>query len=432
MRFLRMFVCFTLILFVFSCGSTRNNVSLFSSQDSYKEKPLYEMTLPYKDKRIEIKNDIDLTGKIWYLPEGITLVGKGGIIRNGIIIGNSNKIESKAPIFSDVIIDGEWLVPQINGNLLFEDLSGINSLKNLFALSNPLIHNTIIIEEGNYMVEASKNKDVCLTVLSNTDLIINGKIEICPNEYESYTIIQVYGDDIFISGNGQIVGDKHNHKGSSGEWGMGVKISESKNVKLKGITIKDCWGDCVYINKDSKDILIDSCTIDHGRRQGISIIDADGVSITNCKITNVSGTNPQFGIDIEPNKYDYVDNVKISDVTIENCEGGITIYGKKKDREKKQIGSVEVYNCYIYTASKRAIKLRFCDSFFMNKCKLESPEDVNVVYVEGVDRLIMENNEMNRTNKSMLDNFLIKKKERPILQILDCKHKIVSNNQTMK
>ena len=415
------------MIFVLYLGSTKKNVPLLPANDD--ETILSSDTIfPSYNGRIEVKDDIDLRGREWNLPEGATLVGDGGVIRNGRIIGNGNKIETRTPIFGNVTIKGRWIVPLIKGSQLFEDLSSINSLKNLFALSNSQIHNRIIIEEGDYWVEVSKNKDVCLTVLSNTELIINGKIGICPNNYESYTILQIHGDNIEINGNGIIVGDKHCHRGSTGEWGMGVKISNCKNVQLKGITIKDCWGDCVYINKHSKNIVIDSCFLDHGRRQGISIIDVEGMSIKNCRITNVSGTNPQFGIDIEPNRGDYVDNVDIINVEIENCEGGITIYGKKKDREKNQIGRVEVRDCRINTKTKRSIKLRFCDSFLLKGCKLKSPEDVNVVYVEGVDRLTIEGNDLGRNKQIMINIFTLKKKERPALQIHDCKHQKVSNN----
>ncbi len=426
------FLTFTLL--ALSCGNTSQMTKTVNGTDS-SDVYLFEGSqfIRNKDNVIEIKDDIDLLGKVWKLPKNARVLGLGGIIRNGTIVGNNNDIVSDSILFGNVTIQGEWNVSMINTNV-FEDLSAVNTLKNVFALASPNVTNQIVIGQGKYLVEAKYNKDECLNVVSNTDVMLMGAIEIIPNNYESYSIVQITGSNINIKGSGTIIGDKHTHLGKDGEWGMGVKISNGSKVNISGITIKDCWGDCIYINKDSKDININNCIFDHGRRQGVSIIDAMNVTIKDCIITNVGGADPQFGIDIEPNRGDYVDNVIINNVDINNCIGGITIYGKKKDRADVQIGRVVVKNCNIHAIKKRAIKLRFCKRFDMQYCTLSSPKDVNVAYVEGVDNLTIQNNALKRNSGILSAGTNAKKnnrsvKEKTPLQILDCRYQQVGNNE---
>ena len=107
--------------------------------------------------------------------------------------------------------------------------------------------------------------------------------------------------DITISGNGSIIGDKDAHKGKDGEWGMGIQIMNSKNVTINGLNISNCWGDCIYIGGKSSYISIVNCNLHHARRQGISVTNAYKCKIDNCKIYDIAGTAPEYGIDFEPN-----------------------------------------------------------------------------------------------------------------------------------
>ena len=235
---------------------------------------------------ILIEQNTDLKGAICKLPEGKKLVFKKGTIRNGTLVGNNTKLNCKQYAFDKIKIQGTWNVPEISTKLFF-DLGYENSLRDVVALAHPKIQNKIIIEKGDYIVKANKNKEVCLTICGNTELILNGVIRMIPNEYPRYDIIKANGHNISIRGNGMIVGDKHTHLGTTGEWGMGIKFHGVVNASVSGLTIKDCWGDCIYVGGNSKNVLIENCMLDHGRRQGISVTKADSVTIRNCKISNV-------------------------------------------------------------------------------------------------------------------------------------------------
>ena len=165
--------------------------------------------------------------------------------------------------------------------------------------------------KGLYIVKTEKNGDACLTLNSNTDLTCEGTIQITPNAFTDYDIIRVEGENINVKGNGVIIGDKFSHLGKDGEWGMGVRVQRSRNIQIKGITVKECWGDCIYVGGKSTDVLIKDCKIDHGRRQGVSITSADRVTIKNCSISNIGGTSPEYAIDVEPNEGETVGKVLI-------------------------------------------------------------------------------------------------------------------------
>lgn len=386
------------------------------------------------NRRMLLTSDIDLKGKTMTIPENTILVGRGGIIKNGTVVGNNTTIETNKAVFSDVSIKGTWMLPEISTSL-FANLKRVNSLKDVLALANPSIKNTIVIGEGAYTVEAKHEKDACLTVCSNTEMVLNGSITLMPNNFLMCDVIRLEGEDIVLKGKGQIVGDKFTHTGSEGEWGMGIRISNAKNVRVSDLTIKNCWGDCIYINKQSKNVVIDGCYLDHGRRQGISVICADGVTIRKCVITNIGGTNPQYGIDIEPNAKDYVDNVKIEHVTIDKCKGGITTLGRK--RKYIQIGSVCITDCEISSTKRIPLRLRSTKSVTVRNCKIYSPRDLNAVLADGVDNILLEGNHITFDNNltASAKRFLkaIKAGEEILpIKISNCMKQSIKNNQIKK
>ena len=80
---------------------------------------------------IRVTNDIDLGGKELVLPENSTLVFKGGIIRNGSVVGSGTDIVKGKDrvLFDNVEIKGSWNVREIFSSC-FNDIDYINSLKN--------------------------------------------------------------------------------------------------------------------------------------------------------------------------------------------------------------------------------------------------------------------------------------------------------------
>lgn len=300
-----------------------------------------------------INDTLNLHHKTLYLPADIKIVIKKGLVKNGCVVGNNTHLKYKDVVFDRVHIKGTWTVPIIKSEM-FKDLSYDNALKDVFALASPSARNKIYIGGGDYYLNALNNSDNCIGITSNADVVIDGNIYLRSNGFASYRILYLCGNNISIKGKGCIVGDKMSHSGNTGEWGMGLYIDGGKNISIKGITIKDCWGDCIYITGKCKNVVVDNCLLDNGRRQGISVVSAYNVTIKNCTIQNVEGTKPEYGIDIEPNKDCFVRNVLINEVTIKNCKGGIASYGAA---EGAMIDTVIIRSCSIDKTTRCPINL---------------------------------------------------------------------------
>lgn len=329
----------------------------------------------------------DLKGETYVLPEGVTLKSRGGVFKNGTLIGKNTKIDSKNPLFEDVSIMGEWNVSEISTNL-FTTLDYENSLRDVLALANPVVENNVIIEEHLYTVSA-KSFQAALDICSNTILIINGTIQLLPNEYKGCYILQINGsENVVVKGSGCLIGDKNEHTGTEGEWGHGINILKSNNIFIEGLRVNNCWGDCIYVGNESSNIRIENCTLTNGRRQGISVTSADGVIINGCTITNVFGTAPQHGIDIEPNKGDSVNNIRIEKVAISNCYGGIMSWRP----ESASIGDIEIKKCSISNIQDPApINMRFANKVSIEDCEIESKAD-RCISIQNVDTLSVSGN----------------------------------------
>lgn len=388
-----------------------------------------------KDK-ILITQDIDLKGAAYKLPPQKILEFKGGKIKNGTLLGNRTVLQYSEKVFDNVRIKGTWIAPKISSSM-FVDLSSENSLKNVFALANPNVQNTITIEKGNYQVAARKNADVCLGILGNTTLIINGTIKLTPNNYQRCDIIRVKGHNIRISGKGSIIGDKHTHLGTDGEWGMGIRFHGATNSSVRGLTIKDCWGDCIYVGGNSKNVTIENCWLDHGRRQGISVTKADDVVIRNCKISNVSGTNPQYAIDLEPNANDTVDHILIENIVAENCEGGILAIGGKTGVGKKRIGNIIIKKCKLNALSRYPIRMKNSEHVSIENCTINATNEKAAIYSSDVHNLAVKDNTINVekrvafTLKNAAKKVVRKNVQQPI-ETIRVKQRDIRNNRIVE
>lgn len=103
-----------------------------------------------------------------------------------------------------------------------------------------------------------------------------------------------------------IIGDRYSHRGDKGEWGMGISIKGSRDIKVFGSRVTNCWGDGIYlgqgpINKVNKDILISKAFLSKNRRDGISIISVDGLILEDVYASHQDGTKPMCGINFETN-----------------------------------------------------------------------------------------------------------------------------------
>ena len=185
-----------------SCGMTCNRVVI--PERVYHGIVSLDTLAESEGAEILIKKDIDLHGAVCKIPEGMTLRFKGGKIRNGQLVGDNTKIKYYGTVFENVGIAGTWEVPEIRSSM-FADIKQPNVLKDLMALASPNCRNKIVIDPGTYTVAAMKNGDVCLRTCSNTELVINGTIQLLPNDYTNYYILQTEGTDVVVRGRGKLL-----------------------------------------------------------------------------------------------------------------------------------------------------------------------------------------------------------------------------------
>lgn len=281
---------------------------------------------------------IDLKGKTLQLPEGGKMViGHNGCVKNGVVEGNNTRLSCKREGGIATTLSGTWNTSDIRDSW-FDDtvLSGNMIIDNLNVLQSDRIEQDIWITR-NHQLTLSEEHDTGLKVSSNTTVHLDATISIDGNDLKRYNIISVNRkQNVRIEG-GKVLGDVGKHRyveGSTSEWGFGVYVYKSNNISISDLTISHCTGDAFYISgpadsgvgeysNASKDVRISQCVIDDCRREGISLVHAEGVVIEDCRILNMGQTEytaPSYGINIEPNKNCSVRNVLIQRVVTENTK----------------------------------------------------------------------------------------------------------------
>lgn len=206
---------------------------------------------------------------------------------------------------------------------------------------------TITVPDGIYLVDPAAATDVGIWVNDGGfELFSNTRLQMSPgavikakaNSKSVYKIIRVYDSENVEIVGGTIIGDRDTHTGVTGEWGYGISIMGSRHVTVRDVTVTDCWGDGVNvqrltatgfgIDEASVDIKIDRVTSLRNRRQGFSIESGVDVAVTNCEGSYTNGAAPSAGIDIEPpTDQGIIQNVRITNFTAKGNAGrGIAIH----------------------------------------------------------------------------------------------------------
>lgn len=163
------------------------------------------------------------------------------------------------------------------------------------------------------------------------DFVLRAK----PTSQPKYEILRLHDkSDIVIEGAGaRIVGEREGHKGGAGQWGMGVSIRGSTNIRISELHAEDCWGDGWYIGSTHKqtycqDVHLERISSDRARRNGLSLISARGFVCVDGRFSNTQGTAPQWGIDLEPNyRFEFLEDVTfVRPKTERNADAGIGLF----------------------------------------------------------------------------------------------------------
>ena len=171
----------------------------------------------------------------------------------------------------------------------------------------------VTIPAGTYLVEPNVNATWRghmyggLSLPSGTDLRLprGTVLQAIPTRFGEYAILRAEDvTDVRISGPGVIRGERDRHRGSDGEWGMGIFVRGARRVHIEGVTVENCWGDGLYIGFSDRgmaeDVTVVGLRARNNRRQGISVVSARRVEIRDADIRGTRGTAPAAGIDLEP------------------------------------------------------------------------------------------------------------------------------------
>lgn len=239
-----------------------------------------------------------------------------------------------------------------------------NGLNQAIADYKAMGYQRIVIPPGHYPLTSQgivPGSDVAIIMSDDVTLQM-----IPVDRYDCGLITITKSENVYIEG-GTLIGERYEHPGpASQEECGGMQIFHSGHVFVNGVTIKSVHGDGImvldYTPGDEasigSDVIIANCEISDAYRNGIAIIQMDGIRITNNHIHHTNGTAPQFGIDFEPNSRTtrkihraIVDHNRFHD----NVAGDLISYGQNTFIEYNQfdIGDLEkmIDNPFIHRAS---------------------------------------------------------------------------------
>lgn len=175
----------------------------------------------------------------------------------------------------------------------------------------------LIVNQNNKIIEFAPNSG--LSALPHNDPI--------------YQFFRIWDKtNITLHGNGAVLdGRKDLNAAVTGEFGMGVDIRGGSGHRIRDITTTNCWGDGFYIGLSAiggvpNNVIIDRHTATFCRRQGMSIIAANNLTVNDPVWTDIAGTPPAAGLDIEPDSNaDQLLGIRINRPFTARCTSGILV-----------------------------------------------------------------------------------------------------------
>lgn len=189
-------------------------------------------------------------------------------------------------------------------------------------------HNVVVLPNEEIQINENGLKlNSNQILIFQTDCVLKSN----PNNKSHFAVLIVDHIENVKIYNSNLVGERFEHSNSKGQWGMGIRIISSKNIKIINPIVQEMWGDGIYIGGrngvPSKNIEIHNAYLDHNRRNALSITSADGVKLIKPLVANSNSQSPKAGIDIEANtNEDVLDNILIeSPICFYNPIYGIVI-----------------------------------------------------------------------------------------------------------
>ncbi|HEY0286683.1 MAG TPA: hypothetical protein VGC62_06680, partial [Pseudomonas sp.] len=182
--------------------------------------------------------------------------------------------------------------------------------------------------------DASPNFGLCLDIPSNTTIRweLGGTLQLLAHNNTIYQMLRVWDRTDVRLINPPLDGRKDLNSASTGEFGMGIDIRGGNRIRVEYPVTNNTWGDGIYFGRGATTGVPQGCYIlrpdaDACRRQGMSITTGKNITVESARWTNIGGTSPGAGLDIEPdNNTEELIGIRILNPYTENCAGpGILI-----------------------------------------------------------------------------------------------------------
>ncbi len=292
---------------------------------------------------IAYAHDLSKTDGAITVPEGCNLVFVGnGCIRRGTVTLRGTRLSGNVDMKGCVVkgtaansvLRADW-VCFADGKT--DDAAPLNSLvalgkhvvvpEGVYRMATPLL-----VAQSDFTLEGSGK-----AVLQNTSDPYTAKaiLSVGPQSKSSTQIsnVKITGLTFEMPGTADfnLPAQKEKH---AFEHTHAIEMFGTDNAEISNCTIGPLYGDGIYLGLfDNSTVLhntnvtIKNNTIDGKNkdcRNGISIIDGSGISITANNIVNTSCPTMPGAIDIEPNyTRSVISNITISDNYINRCRGGV-------------------------------------------------------------------------------------------------------------
>lgn len=181
-------------------------------------------------------------------------------------------------------------------------------------------HTAIKFTPGTYRVYIPEINGYGYTIPSNRLIFFDDatilRIGATDHEYDSVITIGNSESNIKMYGNGTINYNREIMQIATGEHGMCLSMGAGcSNISIVGLKFINAFGDGIYIN-NVNNVYINNVVCNNNRRNAISVISGQNITVENSIFSNSNGTAPQAGIAIETNNTTDI----LKNITFHNCK----------------------------------------------------------------------------------------------------------------
>jgi polygalacturonase len=102
---------------------------------------------------------------------------------------------------------------------------------------------TVLVPNGTYMVDGVGKERLALGSNMTLRLSEGTILKVIANDSRKYSALSIAGASNITVAGGTLLGERAEHVGTSGEGGMGIRITDgAQHITLSGVTAKAMWG----------------------------------------------------------------------------------------------------------------------------------------------------------------------------------------------